>query len=434
MTKTKALLVVGVMAAVLLLSGCEIISGLWQEQGKEHVHEYKYSFVDGEGHQMECACGWKYEYETVHEFEWGDTESYETAYKKCTKCGYKQYQKDLYKKPLSVYSNSGGGDDPAAESIVWFAADVAGSSFDYNEEFSINLKVSLGTYYLEDGPFQIKLEASPYFEIVGDKEFTVTKLNSNENSVYSMDFTFRVKATDPCNLPQAFDFKVKFNPTEYFLDHASRETNDGPWYYDPTDEFFYGFKKLIFINDSKGIILTDQGDVFEYEKFFYDSINREYFSGVIDENTYIDRLSEYRTHDKVDIWSNGVDTVIYCSKNIRAKMTLGDEYKHLFNGSQGSFLETRPLIASTILNILANKGFISEEEHQIEKAYLAEKGYNGSMEYILYEHIPIADYVRDNYYQFIYEDNSTSVQHNESNDLEENSTALFFEKKSEENY
>ena len=157
MKKIKVLLLFTVALIVLMLSGCV----------DEHTHDFKYK-PDGGGHIYACDCGEVKGDRLIHAFEWKDVLIYDTAYRECNLCGYKEYQKNLNKNPVKSVSAVTG--DPGDISEVYFVAEVDSGIYDYNEEFDIRLRVVIKNYYFNEGPLHVKLAESPYFEIVGEEE------------------------------------------------------------------------------------------------------------------------------------------------------------------------------------------------------------------------------------------------------------------------
>lgn len=384
MKTTKLFLLIILILCATALVGCE------------HIHEFSCKpHVDG-GHYYICNCGeTKNDIRKIHEFEWKDISSYETAYRECYLCGYREYQKDFYKNRVqSVSSHSG---DPGTSSPIGFVVEAESGMYGYGEVFSIALELTIPRVYVADGFIYVKLAESPYFEIIGDG---VQKANKTDEgtSENKYQLTFKIKPTNPCHLLQGFDFKIKFNPTDEAIEDMSEEGNgEWGWYYDSSAEYFYGFKEMQFINDSKGMLISDWD-----RRLFYDSINRELLSGVIDRDTYIDRLVEFNTLDSVLIQTTSGNTLRYISKKLRAEIIVGEEYNHFFD--YDNFSDIRQDVFDKIFDTLLSNGLITHEQYEAEQEYISERGFCQKAQNTYYEFIPIAEYYKENFYQIKYND------------------------------
>ena len=364
-----------------------------------------------------CGCGL---FKHTHDYEWVNGEDYTKAYLRCEKCFVRFDPDKLYEEPVHIRGAKDGNFAPIA--FVYYEIDVERGRFDYNEEFDISFRIGIDKSYIEPGDFNIKLEESPYFEIVGDKEQSISVSEDTYNKYHT--FRFRVKPTTPSNIVRAFDFKMKFNPTKYFIRIASESYADLPWYYDPSDEYFYGTKQLSFISDSHGMFLEDN---FRGAYLFHNSINREYLAGVIDKDAYLDRAREYEFStgtfraffEETSGELKGTVRCRYLSANMRAKFNFyidGKYYEQIKYWKENDE-DFRVKLANLLVGILYDKGYISSEEYKKEINYISEMQPNGAA-YCLYpEMMPIAEYYKEHYYDYSYvEDNTTS--HDLSSDAE----------------
>ena len=383
MKKIRIYVLFLVLLGIFMLAACD----------EEHTHNFVYETEDS-GHIYICDCGEKMGEIMSHSFVWGDTSSFDTAFRVCNKCGYKEYQKDLNKSPVESVSSIDG--DPGEICPIYFKAEVDSGIYGYGDEFEIRLAVTIPNSYFGGGSLFVKLEESPYFEVIGDGEYEVNNFFLSATGSQTHSFIFKLKATNPSAVPEAFDFKIKFKPTDECINSIQHYSKDGMWYYDPDSEYFFGFRQLMFMSDSVGIIVSDWS-----QKLFYDSINREFLSGIIDRDTYIDRLVEYNTEDRVYVNPTGQNLVQYMSKNIRAEVKLGEEYSHFFDLGT-DFEGICRIVAETVLEILRENGLITSEQYEAEKSYISEKGYCYGLKYTYYELIPIEEYVKNNFYNIKY--------------------------------
>ena len=350
-----------------------------------------------------CGCGL---FKHTHDYEWVNGEDYTKAYLRCEKCFVRFDPDKLYEEPVHIRGAKDGNFAPVA--FVYYEIDVERGRFDYNEEFDISFRIGIDKSYIEPGDFNIKLEESPYFEIVGDKEQSIGVSEDTYNKYHT--FRFRVKPTTPSNIVRAFDFKMKFNPTKYFIRIASESYADLPWYYDPSDEYFYGTKQLSFISDSKGMLLEENGDLLF--DLFYNSINREYLAGVIDKDAYMDRYIENASRGGVLIDTDCGKNLCYWSKNIRAKFVVADkekwDYLHSLYAVKENEKEKGIELANELLKILLDNSIISQEQYNEEIELLTENGLSDLWwEVRAASNVPFRAYYLENLFDYVYDEPSS---------------------------
>lgn len=344
-----------------------------------------------------CGCEWFH----THDYVWVNGEDYQKAYLRCKIC-YMPFDPDkLYEEPVKIRGSIEG--DPSFSSLIYYEIYVDSGHYYYGEEFDITLKIEIEKNYIELGEFSVMLSESPYFEFIGDKEQTV--LITEEDYNQFREFKFRIKATATCNTPQDFEFKLKFNDNKYFKRDAAVDWGQLPWYYLPDEEYFYGFKHLSFINDSHGMFLEDSRGGW----LFNNSVNREYLSGTLDKDKYMDRCLEYATDGAVSINVDNNKNLCYWSKNIRAKFIITDkekwEYLHLLNSERENNPECGVILANELLAILYSNDFITTEQYNIEVELLASKGVSPLKRSVgITSYVPFSEYYSENLFDFVYDE------------------------------
>ncbi len=370
-----------------------------------------------------CSCEWFH----THDYDWVNGEDYQKAYLRCKTC-YMPFDPDkLYDEPVKVEGSIGG--DLTFTSLIYYEIYVDSGHFDYGEEFDITLKIEIRRNYIELGEFSVMLSESPYFEFVGDNEQSI--LISEEDYNQFREFKFRIKVTDHCRVPQDFEFRLKFNDNKYFKRDAAVDWGQLPWYYLPDEEYFYGFKHLSFINDSHGIFIEDST---RRAYLFHNSINREYLAGLLDKDTYIDRVREY-------VFSNGTYTIAldentheiestvrcrYLSPNFRAKFNLlmeGNIYR-ILKDYEDNYENGEALCANMLVDMLYAKGYISYDEYLNELEYIYNAKPNLSRFSAYPEMMPIAEYYEEHFYDYTYTEDGVS-SYNSSNTTEGNNAYVY---------
>ena len=338
-----------------------------------------------------------------HDYKWVMGSSPSLAFEMCDSCFHVRNIEEEYSSPV-VSKSVVGGPEAFLSSAIDFVAEVDAGMYGYNEEFDIRLTVSMYASYVKEGPLYVKLAESPYYEIVGDSEFIVSDFGNQDSREQVNEFVFRVKPTKQCNLLEFFDFKIKFTPTDQL---KLSPYENYAWYCSPDEEYFYGFNKLSFINDSVGMLINDgEGKT----KAFYDSINREYKNGTLDKDSYIDRLYEYNLNDSVNLEVSYVNNKTsqpyfkYSSKNIRAEFYLKDDLEYLISLFDDRTEEPSDILSKKLINILYENGYITEEEYKNEIKYIENKP-TSRRSYIIYDQfIPFSLYVKRNQVDFTYKD------------------------------
>lgn len=394
MKKIKILLLSTLTLFTLLFSGCELISGL------RHIHDFQYMSIDNFTHYKECRCGEKTEPQ-AHSYKWiVDEEATESktglTHKECVMC-HLTTCKNTVTSVLDgerVFIDWFEDGDPAPSTPIFtYEISVEFNKYVYEKEFDV--KISLNPQYnnvIKDGEFCIKIAESPYYEIVGEKVYSNPDFKVLDAEKSPLEFTFRIKATYPCNLLESIKFHIKCN---YNLMEAKKVAQGSGQFvnYDFDEEYFYTINALTFINDSEGVMLGEWD-----AKLFYDSINRDCLNGTITNDQYIDRVVEFNTDDRVFI-NKYLDDIIYASKNIRARFTLGNQGERFLNYIQnGEYVKA----AEELLGILLENDYITSEEYTDEIKYISDHGFAEKTKTAYSEYMLFADYYKDNYYDYHY--------------------------------
>lgn len=377
---------------------------------------------------MLCSC----EIFHTHDYDWVNGEDYKSAYLRCNKCFIRFDPDKLYENPIDIRSDYGSY--PGIPSIICYEITVEKGRFDYNEEFDILLNVYINSTYIKEGDFTVKLVESPYYEIIGDNENTtyITEQDYSTNHT----FKFTVKPIALSKITRHFDFKMKFNATRRFYDEVKYyeeiypDKDYFPWYDDLSNEYFYGTKQLMFINDSKGMFLEgEQRGVY----LFHDSINRDYLAGVLDKDAYLDRVREYKystgayiaCFDGYTAEYPGRFKCQYLSANMEAVFYIKhSKYYKYFEEWDTNDKDRTVDLANMLVGILYENGYISLEEYQKELEYISKGEPNGRVYYGYSEMMPIEEYYRERPYDYTYIE-ELKASHNTSGEADGNWAAVY---------
>ena len=421
MKKVNVIALMVIVIAGLLLSGCGLISESW--------HEHKFDIKQNEEtHYYECACGEKIE-EECHKYKWivdkAATES-ETGltHRECEVCGMVSHENTVVS-VLDCEEVSAtwliDGDMQPSPPFFGYKIFVDKNRHSYENVFDIYVRdiYPWYEYAVKDGLFSIKLEESPYFEIIGASEYSVPDYNASNNM--NMEFKFTVKATYPCSLPEWFVFKIKCEYDKEKEQELRREAIYMDCNFD--EEYFFTIKDLLYINDSEGMILGESG-----RKIFYDSLNREYLNHVIESKTeYFSRVFEFESGDKPYISVDADDTYIsYQSKNIKVRLYLSQEYLFLYDKFLQHDSNLNKDIAIDILNIMVENNVIPTAVYEKELQYIETREIGRGGIHIAYGFIIFEDFNWGNMPEYIYEENQENVE-NIYNCVEGNSAQLYLE-------
>ena len=339
MRKTKTFILIAMVVLMLLLSGCEIVS--------EREHNHNLIWINGNNPKM--------------------------AFQFCTGCLRRIDTEDIYKKALTIGMSDRVYHDGDIDAPIGYDIELDSGMYEYGEEINITLNLYFGyPYYVffNDGDLHVKIADSEYYEIVGNDEYIEEDFNSEKaKDIKKISFKFTIKATEACKTEESVEFKIKANFDEAYWRGMTTVKVDSPtgWIYDSSEEYSFSIYSLGFKTDSLGIILGEKSKV-----IFYDSINREYLSGILSKDDYVYKVYEYylkdcpiaRSHHYLN---DGYDDPYfeYCSKYIRAKIyltTSRDYYMSLYNDTENpveSYIELKKGLQDDIISLrYAN----SEEE------------------------------------------------------------------------
>ena len=393
MKKVKFLFLFVTGLLVLWLCGCEMF----------HVH--KYQSVPGEiHHYFVCECGEVTDPEE-HKFKWivdkfaSETETGLT-HKECVDCGIIFNEdtvisiQDVEEVQSSWWIN--GENMQIGPPFFSYKIFVEKNKHNYEELIDIyvnEVQAQHIIHAINDGPFYIKLEESPYYEIVGQKEYLMENFETDD----VLDFKFTIKATYPCDFPEWFVFKIK---CDYNEEEVEKLVSEGSLYVRDCnfeDEYFCTIKDLAFINDSNGMIIGEFDDT-----IFYESLNRQYANGTISSKfEYMNKLYQFISNDKPFVNVEKNNTVIYESKNLKACLILGQEYDYLYD-MYGQKEDNLNDIAKTAMGILYKNSIISFSVYESEIRYIEERGTTRRSVEFMYEQIAFDDFKWVNMPEYIY--------------------------------
>ena len=245
----------------------------------------------------------------------------------------------------------------------------------YDEEILVRLDLTKEKHLLNpmitSGNLHIKIDESPYYDIVGESEIKVNDYYKNEFHD-SHSYIFKIKVSDHISIPQAVNIRLKFD-----LD-KSYKCEELP-NYDGSNEYFFLISGTMLIADSQGVIITQESKGFSLGsaeqnslRLLNESINREYNGGYATADDCIDRLVEYHYGNKVYIKESVGDGHLeyeYISPRLRAKVYC--DFGELGNLGEENGAER---IALTILDALYKGGMITESEYLAEKAFISDHG------------------------------------------------------------
>ena len=334
-----------------------------------------------------------------HEYRWFDGEDYKTAYQKCTICDEALDQSSLYQDPIYIRTQMLG--DPDEGYLFYYEINVGSGKYNIGDEveITISLKPDLPGY-CKEGEFRIKIADSPYYEIVGDSEYVVSDFAKADFDLTKLlNFKFTIRPTSTCDLRERLNFKIKFNPTDYFEREAKYFTNNTIHYFycDFSEEYFFTIGHIEYVIDSQGMLLGTRDN-----PPFYDSLNREYLAGAIDKDSYIDKFINYLAGGATIIYYDYNNAFHYLSGNIRAKITINDEYSHLIGQYHSSEEENLHEIARDLLKIMLDNNAISSEMYETELHHLESVELKSKIKPTpLYSLVPFDDYFRAHYFDFV---------------------------------
>ena len=405
--KNRLILLI-ILLTTLMLSGCGL--------SNKHEHDFYYS-SDNDNHYLKCDCGETTDPEK-HDYKWVDESNREATRKECVTCGVVLNQDALYTDPIVLNLNSIYGNyiDGALMPLIPYEIRVDSGRLDYNEEFDIHLNLKVGRYYcgyIAEGPLYVKLEESPYYEVVGKSEYITPDFSNHEDrDTLSLDFKFTVKATAPTEIIEQFKFKIKFTPHESFWEEAPFLSLNEHYFYCNTDEeYFFTVSALNFMIDSQGIIMGAWNP-----QLFYDSINREYLSGAIKSyDDYVTRIFTCITEDMPHLQMRPADAYNrnscgYLSKNIIASFYLDESFDSMYDKYSSERQMDKKEAAKELMGILYSQGHINSDQYEEEIKYIDSQDVLGTTSNftIDYEEIIDPDLFKERIIKYVYDEYTDS--------------------------
>ena len=399
----KKLVLLTLILVTLLLSGCGLFS--------KHEHDFYYS-SDNDNHYLKCDCGETTDPEK-HDYKWVDESNREATRKECVTCGAVLNQDALYTDSIVLNLNSIYGNyiDGALMPLIPYEIRVDSGRFDYNEEFDIYLTLRVGRYYcnfIAEGPLYVKLQESPYYEVVGKSEYITPDFSNHEDrDTLSLDFKFTVKATAPTEIIEQFKFKIKFTPHEDFEKEAPfLSLNEHYFYCNTEEEYFFTISALNFMSDSQGIIMGAWNP-----QLFYDSINREYLSGAVKSyDDYVTRIFTCITEDTPHLQMSPADkynrnSCGYLSKNIIAAFYLEESFDSMYEKYSSEIPTYKKEVAKELIEILYSQGHINSDQYEEEVEYIDSNVLGTTSNYSIdYDEIIDPDLFKERIIKYVYDE------------------------------
>ena len=233
----KKLFLLTLILATLMLSGCE------------HTHKYKW-VVDKEATESETGL----------------------THKECEKCGAISDENTVIStfdcKP--VYEDwYVDGDMQPKPPLFDYQIYVEKNRYSYEQEFEIHINNIIPEFSYANallaGELSIRLEESPYYEIIGQNEYLVSEFNPTD--VDRLNFTFKIKATYPCDSPEYFVFKIKCPYDKEMVEKKFPYPENVNCNFD--EEYFFTIKDLLYINDHNGMTIGGFEDLYRRESNIY---------------------------------------------------------------------------------------------------------------------------------------------------------------------
>ena len=310
---------------------------------------------------------------------------------------------------LASYKHSTPVSNP---SVFLTAYATEKTNYEYGEAITFNLMMYVQKEeYIKGGDLQVKLEESPYYEIVDEKTSIKTiedvkneKYYLAKNDKYPITVSFTVKVTENTHGVVPIVVKAKF---DYDYTYSEFESVGGiPTYYEGK-EYFYGFDSLMFIADDFGVWFGENtkdhslikslqykvdGYVFvqdysdNWPEIGVDSLQRYKDSGYDTEKLF-DKAIEYNAHGgaylKYSIRDGDQYYMDYFSPTLRARIYIDkdDPLVHQYHANDLNTSEerreNRTDLMKKVLTIIYDSGKITEEQYLAEMELVdAKPGYN----------------------------------------------------------
>ena len=349
----------------------------------------------------------------THNYSWVFGENPDLAFEICSSCLHIRNVEEEYDSPVSIELENISG---TYLYPVQVQINIDSGSYDYNDEIEITVLIDQffdhNQYYL-GGELRVKIAESEYYEIVGQDEYIVDNFSTdivNGNCA----FKFIIKVTKPCNLLQKIVFNIKIPITDSYYAGTEGLRTGPEWSCSKNEEYNFSVYSLGFMADSKGVIL---GKWYYDRRLFFDSVNREYLSGELSKDNYIDRIYEFYYNDsfRVDIHyvndSANKPYFEYSSKNIRAELYITSNRDYLISlaEEQDNREESRTKLAKLLLKTLYDGRLISEDEYENEIKYIETRDPQIIGSTFLLDYMAPKDYLLKNNIDYVYvEDQNTS--------------------------
>lgn len=280
-----------------------------------------------------------------------------------------------------------------------------------------------GTEIMEDGYFEIKIEESENYEIIGDKTASIPYkvdvfLKTGYKDPLTAQFTIKPKKisylAEAINIFLKFDYKQEYHEKYFGVEKGAEFQETFKRWIDISNEYFYKIPDLYYVINENGL-RCDVDDINVNRdvkvELMFTCLAEAYLSDYITKEQYFSYFIEFIQDDKPltavypsDI--NGTDyyKVVYYSKNIRALFYLNSEKYEIVKDVPFS---ERSKIAKFVIDLLYEENKIDEETYLNELQYLSENGLIQRIwDYDLFKYVPFIDHTFSEkwYHYIIYKD------------------------------
>ena len=262
------------------------------------------------------------------------------------------------------------------------------TSYNYGDEIEITATIQFAYAWADVGIFTVFLEESPYFEIIGEKEYTFENIEQEDycchKSANKIITKFKIRIEEPSYAMNYFNIMADYKPTNnssiienygaiklkstyYILDSQGIIVHQTPYSYEHGEDGSHGSD----ITKSK---INELGE----NDLIAASLNREYLAGASIENL-IDRYVEFTYVGKQKpaasiyrYYSHNSDkrhSISYVSSGLRFKIYLPSDHEYLDvydNEIDKNESQSDKKYAEMILRLALDNQVITDEEYDAE--------------------------------------------------------------------
>lgn len=294
------------------------------------------------------------------------------------------------------WSDTPSGSDPEILDTYCFSITTNETSYNYGDEIEITTAIQFTYVWADEGVFTVFLEESPYFEIIGEKEYVFENIKQEDycclKGTNKIITKFKIKIEEPCYAMNYFNIMADYKPTnnssiiEYrgatplkrtccILDSQGIIVHQTPYSYDHGEDGVHG------TNYTKSTV-RELGE----NDLIAASLNREYLAGASIEDL-IDRYVEFTyvgmekpvasVYKYYSYNSDKRHSVSYVSSGLRFKIYLPadheylDMYDDVIDKNGKNHAKSDKKYAEMILRLALDNNVITEKEYnaEIERIY-----------------------------------------------------------------